>query len=94
MVLNIFIVYLKSRFKSSWFDSSSCLLAKSITAPALACSVFSITEMLLNIVLLNYDLNFLSQETIKSQYMKWSKARVKNPIVIQEAYPHPRKHFY
>lgn len=29
MVLNIFKVYLKSCFKSSWFDNSSCLLAKS-----------------------------------------------------------------
>lgn len=91
---NVFIVYLKSCFKSCQFDSCSCLLAKSITAPALACSVSQITEMLLNIVLLNYDLNFLLQETIKLQNMKRSKARVKKPIIIQVAYPHPRKHFY
>lgn len=64
-------------FKSSWLDNSSCLLAKSTTALALACSVSPVTEMLLNIVLLNYDLNFLLQETIKLQYMKRSKARVK-----------------
>lgn len=73
MVLSIFIVYLKSCIKSSWLENSSCLLAKSIIAPALACSVSPITEMLLNIVLLNYDVNFLLQETIKLQYMKRSK---------------------
>lgn len=94
MFLNVFVVYWKSYFKSSWLDNSSCLLAKSITALALACSVSPVTEMLLNIVLLNYDLNFLLQETIKLQYMKRSKAGVKKIIIIQQAYPHPRKHFY
>lgn len=74
MVLNIFTVYLTACFKNSSLDSSTCLLEKSLSAPALACSVSSITEMLINIVLLNYDLNFLLQETIKSQYMKTSKA--------------------
>lgn len=75
---NIFIVYLKSCFESPRLDNSRCLLAKSITAPALARSVSPVTEMLLNIVLVNYDLNFLLQETIKLQYMKRSKAS-KNP---------------
>lgn len=74
MVLNIFMVYLKSCFERPWLDNSSCLLAKSVTAPVLACSLSSVTEMLLNIVLVNYDLNFLLQETIKLQCMKRSKA--------------------
>lgn len=78
MVLNIFIVFFKSCFRSPWLDNSSCLLAKCITAPVLACSVSPITEVLLNIVLVNYDLNFLLQETIKLQYMERSKAS-KNP---------------
>lgn len=40
--------------------------------------------MLLNMLLLNYDLNFLLQETIKLQNMKRSKARVKkNPLLYK-----------
>lgn len=38
--------------------------------------------MLLNMLLLNYDLNFLLQETIKLQNMKRSKARVKKPPLL------------